>query len=974
MQASVSYISIHEQYGQRIRPLLVGGVQYDNTGAVEHPAKPLSEVGRDETFPLYEERSVRPNPIGLRHTFPGQAIGLKMTANYIGKLASETQEEEMMVLNEVGVDQFDIVLDSNAWCRALRFAMNVDGGGYDPRWHSGDYSEYLTTDMMLHPSVPLKLEDCVQSTKQFFLDENDFVSSDLFNATLRVTNVSLRIPAAINDDLRACDILVKSNEIMLTISSALPRTLVHTDEKNEAIEFPNDPSDAVFALEKAEDPSNRQRGIMTSKAMSTFRFQITFRGLALQLAPVIPLNASRESQHLLMPIEMTMLFCFEGEPPDLSSGGTLSRLVMFTSVLAHRFVLNVDFDLITAAAITLCSHFDNVLKTAAACSDLFVTRSSVATSEIGCADGRITNTLQGRKVLVRRQILRSRETGGLIIACSLNVDETSVRIWRQNVPRKLPLCSTVADTGEYAPSLRLMDYSLQGVDLAVEATLCQDKRCLLMKFSVTKMFWKICEFGRLLQMDSFWVAAIEKNEDGRQDTCAIDDMPMANIFTFGSVEPERRAVVARIEEAIDSTRSWTLAAEFASGHIDCRVEEIETFTLLVLTALLQPGWTWEREPIENKKPRIFPRTSVGAFLMSLLPDLPSFGDGLPTDVEETPVLRDGSVGLFAISKVDQVMKSLLARVAPVGVDLLLLRVGWSDVFIRTSAGNASSLSPSEGIGLRLWELNFLLSYISSDTLSQASLLENISRKQDKWSSFKSHWSEGICHSLKSRQSFLISKSDGSGGAGEEVLVEPFDFGYSYGDKKISLLMSDDLSICDVDNLDDFFVVVFYSAGRWKEFSTKTFTILNLLNSNTQNEDSDATIPEPQANPIILACSSTVASLRSFKTWFHKVNELTHASDKLSKSLLFARDKEIGDLRLLVFTKEKERLGALALISSEAAGWLRLGTAQRIGQRGMMSCMLWPHWSVLRRSLLMTYAGPGQVRFIWRHMRRCRWCC
>jgi len=139
---------------------------------------------------------VRPDPFGLRHTFPAQALGFKLTVSYHKKLGIDSDDpptDATMFLNEVGVDQFDVVLDASAWCRLLRFALNVEGGGFDPRWDSGDWSGLLTTDMLQHPSVPLNLEKCLQPRNHIFLDANSFPSSGAFcniivSAFLRCTN------------------------------------------------------------------------------------------------------------------------------------------------------------------------------------------------------------------------------------------------------------------------------------------------------------------------------------------------------------------------------------------------------------------------------------------------------------------------------------------------------------------------------------------------------------------------------------------------------------------------------------------------------------------------------------------------------------------------------------------------------------------------------------------------------------------
>jgi hypothetical protein len=108
------------------------------------------------------------------------------------------------------------------------------------------------------------------------------------------------------------------------------------------------------------------------------------------------------------------------------------------------------------------------------------------------------------------------------------------------------------------------------------------------------------------------------------------------------------------------------------------------------------------------------------------------------------------------------------------------------------------------------------------------------------------------------------------------------------------------------------------------------------------------------------CSRSVASIRSVRELLRRVSEGVATRDQSLQKLLMDREIELENLKLTVFLKEKERIGALALTASRVTGWLRIGGAQRIGQRGLNTCMLWPHWSVVRRCLLITYSGPGNV--------------
>lgn len=317
VQASLSYVSLQEKYGNRVRSILLGGVQHNRDKLpIGMPGKPRPEKGADSSFPLFGDRSIRPDPFGLRHTFPEQAFGIKMTVDFIEKV-SNPEEEDVMVLHEIGMDQFDVLVDTDAWCRALRFAMNEGGNGFDHRWHSGDWADELTTNMLVDPSSPLNLEDHLQPKKELFLDENLMISSDLMNITARIMNVEVRVPAAIQKDVRSCDIILKVSETMLVVSSALPRTFltgkigasIHGEGavSGGKIDFPNDPSDLCYSLEASEDPSLRQLGTMAAKGISTARCQLTIRGLSVRVVPVIPFCNAKEAQQLLEPTETTMI-------------------------------------------------------------------------------------------------------------------------------------------------------------------------------------------------------------------------------------------------------------------------------------------------------------------------------------------------------------------------------------------------------------------------------------------------------------------------------------------------------------------------------------------------------------------------------------------------------------------------------------------------------------------------------------------
>lgn len=965
MQASVSYVAIQERFQRRIRPLLVGGAQYDNTGPVEKPAKPLGEVGCDETFPLYEDRSVRPDPFGLRHTFPAQALGFKLTVSYCKKLGIDSDDpptDETMFLNELGVDQFDVVLDSAAWCRLLRFALNVEGGGFDPRWHSGDWSGLLTTDMLQHPSVPLNLEECLQPRKQIFLDENHFLSSDLFNATVRVTNTGLKIPATVEEDVRSCDVHLQVRETMIIVSSALPRSLLNRAIDDDSIRFPHDPSDAAYTLESAEDPSNRQRGIMTSRAISTFRAQLTVRGYSIRLKPIIPLHTALESEQLLLPSEMTMIVCFEGEPPADGSQEGQTKIVLFTSVIAHRFELNIDFDRIASAVGTVSLHVEKFVETARACVDLFSggikgdvsdsepTKSSNAEgSDPG--DSRIRKTLRGRKVLVHRQLIRSRETGGLVVAACVQVAEIRTCFWRQHVPRDSPLRSRTEDSREFVPLLCLLDSTIKLLDFGVEVSLRQQDKRLVLKCGVDEISVSICDFKKIIERPCIESESRVGLTDFCHSTCMVD------ILSSKRPESDQRAVAFRAQEVLGTVRSWSISTDFSNVTVDCQIDAVETAGILFLEALLMPTWRQPRDFV-GKSP-MFPPDSVGDLFLSLIPNVPPLGETVSLGVEDGIFLHDSGLTVSGDS-VDLALRTLFTRFVPKTVDALLVRFGLHNALIALPNGmewgKSNAINGNENFGLQLCDSEFCVSYFASQDAIQAEMLNVLARDRDKWSSIILSDAKGLCHSLQSRQSFLSSKPS-SHTTSMKSLVDAFDFSYSYGNSKITLSVSDDVSIGNPEQLEAFFVFLLLFKKRCNDIARNAIGILKIVSSRgAANRE-----PVEDSNPISVACSSSIASVLSARAWLRRASENWGLYDQSTSSVLTTKDKEIALLRLALFVAEKERLGALALVESQACGWLKLGAARRSGQRGLMTGTLFPHWVVLRRSLLILYAAPGQVR-------------
>lgn len=927
---------------------------------MEKPAKPLSEVGRDETFPLYEDRCIRPDPFGLRHTFPAQAIGFKLTLSYreyFGADLGDPATESVMFLNEVGVDQFDIALDAAAWCRCLNFALHIDGGGFDPRWDSGDWSDLLTTNMLLRPGVQLNMDECVQPRKQIFLDENCLLSSDLFNATVRVSNTVMRMPATVEEDVRACDIHLQVREVMIVVSSALPRSLMNKAGDDGTIRFPHDPSDIAYALESAEDPANRQLGIMTSRAISTFRAQLTVRGFSIRISPIIALGYSQGTEQLLLPTEMTMIVCFEGVPPADESPGDQTKLAFLVSVIAHRFEMNIDFELIASAVGTVSIHVENLVKTVRTCADMFSgsyvdiseSESTVLSVVDVSAPGeeRIRKTLRGRKVLARKQIVRSRETGGLSFACCVHVVEIRTLVWRQHVSRSSPFRSLKNSSMEFVPLLCLLDFSIKEFDLGLDLTLHQQDRLLVLKLVIQDFGLSICDFGKVFE-------CIDETIERKSDIC--HSHYMIELLSCKKTENLEPALQFRAQETLGSLCSRSVSTDLSNFTLFCQVDVVELTGILLLEALLMP--TWKRPLGTTVSPSLFPPDSVGALFVTFMPSIPSLEGAVSLDIDDSIVISPGYH-----ESVDTLLRTLFTSFLPSSVDVLLVRFAVNNVLLTlpygTTWGKSIRIESAETFGLQLCASEFFVGMFASDEACKSEILNVFGRRQDKWSSFVFPVTKGCQHFIKSRQGLLLANPSQQENSLNSI-IDAFDFFYSYRDFEVTFSISNDFSIYDTDRLKAFFVFLLLFQRRCKEIAENLAGSLKLTGRGCAGEKSKIAVEDDDSNPCSVACSATIASIQSARLWLRKANENWGRYDRSTRSVLSAKNKESAMLRRTLFAAERERLGAMALVDSQACGWLNFGAARRSGQRGVMTSTLYPHWAVLRRSLLFLYSCPGQV--------------
>lgn len=985
VQTSVSFVTVQEKYGEKLRTLVSGGTKYDISLPLESPGKPLGERGRDETFPLYEDRVIRPDPLGLRYTFPAQAFGLKSTIEYVKKLSndsSKSEEEEIQVLHETGIDIFDIVLDAGAWSRILRFLANEKGGGFDPRWYSGNWSKELDASMLVRPLQKLNLEECLQSTKEIFLDENQLISSDLFNATCRMTKICLRIPAAVRESLTASEIVLTMNEGMLVVSSALPRTMlsgrigtsINGDdvETKGVINFPNDPSDVAYQLEQSEDPGDRQRGKMTSRAISTFRVQFTVRGSSVKIVPAVEFYSAKQPQEFLAPTDATTIICFEGEPPETEESN-LTKIVLFTSVLAHRIAINFDIELVASAVTSILAHY----KTASDCiqrlkttlADSFVDESETEASASDAGDeGRLLRSIRGRRLLARRQILRSRETGGLSLAMGIQLAEFSFRLWRQCVPTsssiRPPVAGESADAS-YLPLLKLMEFASGETELGFEASFKKDERRIVCKGCLSSASAAVCDSNKW--MNTFRQTGKPpsyKEAEGSEH----DESKLSELFSMSgdrrgkSKSPLDYAAAFRLEENLQNARSWSMSVEVCeNSRLTFRPEEIESLATLVFEALMQPAnFNVLQEFPGEDEASPFPRNSVGGLFASVTPVwlLPTSGTSL---FEMVDFQKPGAIPAKSL---DKVLRKILDQI-PNNVRTVLIRSCVNELGMFVPPDPRKPADGKEGFCFTIHSLDFLAHYLKNPTgaSKESPIFNVIARKYTTWSDIVKRRDDGLFHEMTSTQS-LAAASEDAGKATRVVLgsvvVPKFTSGYSYADSRALVEVPSGLKVDGVEQLDSFLFCMVSFRDRCLQTVSNMAKILRTLRASRSNDGELGQVGFDN-NPVALACSKTTSSLQSVLNMLDKINDNLRLYDSHVLRVLREKENLTNKARLVSFMREKERLAAYAIVATQKTGWLRIGVASKSGLRGAFAASLWPYWCSLRKGILISYSGPGDFQ-------------
>ncbi|KAG7352504.1 chorein or VPS13 related protein [Nitzschia inconspicua] len=972
-QLSTAFFTLQERFGGRKRTVMLGGMQRDDHLSLMLPSRKPLEIGADEFFPLFERRGIREDPLDLRHLFPTQALGIKTTvdiqkqkgSNDNDSLAPGEYETKYKVLHEMGLDEMDIVLDTDVFHRIVRFFLNEDGVGFDPRWHTGDWSELFTPEMLHHPNEILDLDECLQEPKLIFLDENSMVSSDLFNVTARLTNVEMKIPAAVQDNLRSCDIAMKWKETTLVVSSALPRTFLtgkicnsYTREGGEKsdknnIDFPNDPSDICYALDKSDVGTMPLKTDVTSK--STFRSQVTVRGFETNIIPIIPFCKAPEPQQFLAISNSAIIFSFEGEPPKGDSNQI--KITLFVSVLVHDLIVNLDLELLTGAIITILHHKDTIGVMTDMTRTLFPSSPTNATSssklqrfESGDSFG-IKKNLKGRKVLVQRHISQSRETGGLAIVFCIQQHNFALRFWRQNIPLKSPIREVsdhpsgqaYFDDGGLVDVIVLLDYNMKEMEVGIEFDFhLNSGRRTVVKCCIDNASLNVCDVDKALAK--------------QKDTSSIQLCSFGETALPGGIElhGNGQQIALRLEgRRMRDSQSWSLAGDITSpSRVHLHANAVKNVTLLILEVLLLPSWSKDVPSHDNSCP--FPPGTIGEFFHDLLGGIGGRHSSFPLDLEKLD-LEDSSDAI-----IERLLRAASKLLLPADLHVVLLRGEVANVLVSIPSNKEEA---TKSLSLLLHQADFVTRFYPVSGHSPSGIESILACKGADWSTLISTEKKGFYQRLNSKQSLLSFSEDVS--VEVETVVHPFEASMTYSCATLDVTMSKGIRIDDTRQIEAFQsrlkTAILLSVKCVSDISF----VINSLKSRDSEEKMEDDSPTTTNGDDVLATTESeitaVSNILKPRILLKKATEELLLYEEEIRIALRRRDDELEELKLRIFQKERERLGVVALMASRVAGWVRMGGMHRTGQRVSRKSMLWPYWTVLRKELLIIYPSPGVVK-------------
>ena len=239
-------------------------------------------------------------------------------------------------------------------------------------------------------------------------------------------------------------------------------------------------------------------------------------------------------------------------------------------------------------------------------------------------------------------------------------------------------------------------------------------------------------------------------------------------------------------------------------------------------------------------------------------------------------------------------------------------------------------------------------------------------KGKDWSTLINDQGEGFFQRVVAK-SCLLSIYEEDDVTKTETIVHPFEVILGYSSAELTLSMGQGLKIDDIRLIESFQSrlrsAIESSSTSLSELSFVISGIRDRATIEVPSEKANiaSEVEEKKLDEVTMVVRDYQSSvLRRTSKMLQEANRELLLYEKDVRNTILKRNDELESMKIQLFLKERERFGALSIMASRVAGWIRMGGQHRTGQRVAKKSLVWPFWTVLRKELLLLYPSPGVV--------------
>ena len=813
------------------------------------------------------------------------------------------------LVHEIGINDIELILDSKLVYPSL--CHKWKDIRLDPRWYSGEWTESFKPEIMKVKQSSFNLQDHIQPVQP---SGNIF---DFFsNATVQGNTISLKIPAAITEDIHTSDIHLTLDGLMIIVSAELPRDFLdgkitgyngNAMKLNEEhiIIYPNNQNDLCYD-ERLHD--HEENNLCATKNP---RIQVSISSLSIGLKPILSHLIAKQPQHFFSLKKLVILCSSDHFEEQIGN-------VLFLSTSIRNTTLNVDAELLASGMGTAIHHMEAI--------QTFLALLALSHSE--------ENQIQLNKKKMQPQIL----------FCA-HLKRLEVMLWRQNVPSNHNR-SDDSLTSTQTNAILLFKLTLVELELGLESRKIFPVNLIDMK-SARNVYFSLLK----CYIASILVEVNDENEKGTMsngDESSINQFPTKenlkklilvgesvteeNLFFFNNNNDDlETGILIRFESWDGSNMDIAIGANINKGMFQVDMNAINNITTLFLEGLLLPNLIFSSHNKSETKERkvegtLFPLHTVGAAIEKTLNKIKYFQDNSLENIQKEQAIKEKG---FIVSKF---CVSNLAILIP--------------------EVESEKQVPAFCFGICINNFNLSASLFSSKSMQSIEFLQG----SNMWETELRETSIGTHIIFDSQQSLkMISTQidDGEKKLATTIMVPTFGTTLNLRPSTMNFALNNQIKCEQMDLLQRLQNCLIQIKTSGEE----------ILQEFERVSPAIRTVPEIYSLPHIAQDTQFAKYVQSAKLMLSELYQLITSNEIALQTELLKKEKEIDDMRMNMFLKERQRIAALAILCHQCSGWVRIGDKSRDGARVLTTAALSNNWIVLRNSLIIVFSSPGVVSIL-----------